>query len=101
MDALLELEYVLAPSCNAGELMPAASVAAEASKLTAPRKVLAPSTSSIVTGVLVPMPTLLPDSAMIELPSVADAVHIGKYPEVPVPVGVPAADAESVELVKA
>jgi hypothetical protein len=27
----------------------------------------------------------VPDSAIIELPSVADAVHAGKKPEVPVP----------------
>jgi hypothetical protein len=96
---LLELEYALAPSCKGGELTPPPSVAAEASRLTIPRKVLAPFTSSIVAGELVPMPTLLPDSAMIELPSAAGAVHIGKYPEVPVPFDVTANGTEEIELV--
>jgi hypothetical protein len=76
--ALLALEYVLAPSCRPGEFIPPARVAAEANRVTAPRKVLAPFTSSIVAGVFVPMPTLVPDSAMIELPSAAVVVHTGK-----------------------
>ena len=58
--------------------MPVAKVAAEASRVTAPRKVLAPFTSNMVAGVFVPMPTLVPDSATIELPSAADPVHTGK-----------------------
>jgi hypothetical protein len=59
--ALLVEEYALAPNCKAGELTPAARVAAVASKLTAPRKVLAPFTSNMVAGSLVPMPTFVPD----------------------------------------
>jgi len=76
--ALLALEYELAPNCKAGEFMPPARLAAEANRLTAPRKVLAPFTSNIVAGVFVPIPTLIPDSAMIELPRVAAAVHTGR-----------------------
>jgi hypothetical protein len=78
MDALLALEYVLAASCKAGEFIPPATVAAEAKRLTAPRKVLAPFTSNIVAGVFVPIPILVPESATIELPRVAAAVHTGR-----------------------
>jgi hypothetical protein len=52
----------------------------------------------MVAGALVPMPTLVPDWAIIELPSVADAVHAGKKPEVPTPLSaVPPPDDEDEE----
>ena len=72
------LEYVLAPSCKAGELTPAARVAAVASRLAPARKVLAPFTSNMVAGVDVPMPTFVPDSKIIELSRVADPAHTGR-----------------------
>jgi hypothetical protein len=49
----------------------------------------------MVAGAAVPMPTFVPDWAIIELPSVADAVHAGKKPEVPTPLSaVPPLDDE-------
>ena len=82
---LLVLEYVLAPSCKTGELMPTARVAAVASRLTVPRKVLAPFTSNRVAGETVPMPIFAPYWAINELPRVDDVDQIGKKPEVPLP----------------
>jgi len=85
--ALAVLEYTPAPNWNEGELAPAAAVAAAAGRLTAPRRVLAPFTSRVVAGTAVAMPTLVPDSAMTELPSVDVPVHTGTKPLVPLPVG--------------
>jgi len=84
--ALVVEEYELALNSSIGESPPAVAVAAVAGRLTVPFRVVDPTTSSVLAGAAVPMPTLVPDSAMTELPRVEAPVHIGKYPVVPVPV---------------
>src|SRR5580700_11421401 len=102
MDVLVLLLKDAASRSSGLDLAPAAAVAAAVAVMVRVlRTVAAPFTSSVVAGVVVPMPTLPPDSKRADGSMAQGAVNLATWLAVAVPSLVMAAHEESAETSRA